>query len=148
MMIAMGSRDFRAASATAGAVFLPTGSRIIWKSSTPNCRNCSATINLCSLLLTMTGGKQFNPSSLFNVSWSKLFSLINDKNCFGYNERERGHKRVPEPPAIIIGIIILFNRLLNFLDIWAQFSFHEKFSPINFFATNAVSVYLSRFVIK
>ncbi len=37
--------------------------------------------------------------------------------------RDKGHKRVPVPPAIIIGIIILFNRLLNFLDIWAQFSF-------------------------
>lgn len=48
------------------------------------------------------------PANRETVSWSIVFSDVNDRNCLGSAARDFGHKRLPLPPASITGFILLF----------------------------------------
>lgn len=98
---------FKAATAIAGAVFLPTGSRIMESGFTFIALNCSATMNLCSSLQTTTGSEiSSTPFSLRSVFWRRVLSSTRFISCLGYSSLDRGQSLVPEPPASITGVII------------------------------------------
>ena len=73
----------------------------------PICFNYSETKNLCSLLQIIIGALCCNSLIRFIVFWSIECLFINAKNCLGYSVRDSGQSLVPEPPAIITGIIFL-----------------------------------------
>src|SRR6056297_1778567 len=100
-----------AATAAAGAVFLPAGSRMMEApdaASAPSISvSCSPTANRCCSLQTTMGGAQSSPSpsSRRKVSCSSDHSPVRRNSCFGFPAREAGHSRVPEPPQRMTGMI-------------------------------------------
>src|SRR5688572_6945799 len=97
-----------AATASAGAVLRPTGSRIC---SAPRCLSCSAMMKRCSwLLMTIGAAQPARPSSRPTVSCSRVRSLSRVRNCLGSDLRDMGHNRVPEPPHRITGWMRLLTR--------------------------------------
>src|SRR5262245_37898471 len=53
--------------------------------------------------MTMGGAKRLVSETRRQVSTSKLSVVSSGKNCFGHRLRDRGHRRVPDPPAKITG---------------------------------------------
>lgn len=54
----------------------------------------------------MIGGSKFNiveDERRRAHFWSNVWPLDKFENCLGYDLRDEGHKRVPEPPAKITG---------------------------------------------
>src|SRR6056297_1491755 len=100
-----------AATAAAGAVFLPAGSRMMEApdaASAPSISvSCSPTANRCCSLQTTMGGAQSSPSpsSRRRVSCSSDRSPVRRNSCFGFPARDAGHSRVPEPPQRMTGMI-------------------------------------------
>src|SRR6185437_5791072 len=97
-----------AASVRAGAVLRPTGSSRAALGSMPASRNCSMARKRCSSLLTMYGAATAKPSPArparrWAACWNRLSSPVRHRNCLGKPARDKGHKRVPEPPQRITG---------------------------------------------
>ena len=98
-------RATSAATATAGAVFRPTGSRMIAAGFVPTCSICSATMKRwLSLHTTIGAATSATPSTRLAVSCSMVWSPTSGSSCFGYSSRDSGHRRVPEPPERMTGI--------------------------------------------
>ena len=94
---------------SSGAVLRAIGSKISGLGCTPISRHCSATKNRCSALATTIGvtwPSLFKGRKRSKVSWKRDFLSVNDKNCFGRIERDKGQRRDPEPPHNITGMII------------------------------------------
>ena len=110
---------WKAAKVKAGAVLRPTGSsnKVAWISF--NSRNWSSTKKRCSSLVTIS----VEPNSIevpLTPSWRSSIALIrwiacwnklwlesspeSTKNCFGNPDRDKGQRRVPEPPHRMTGI--------------------------------------------
>src|SRR3989344_7290298 len=101
-------RSVSAASVRAGAVLRPTGSRMISAGVFPSCRNCSAIRKRCSSLHTSSGSATCSiPSRRDTVCCNSVCSPRRQRSCLGYCSRESGHKRVPEPPDRITGLIFM-----------------------------------------
>ena len=119
-----------AARATAGAVLRPAGSSTISLCARSRARSCSATVKRWSSPHTSSGGRCSRPSSREQVSCSIVCWLFKGRNCLGYSCRESGHKREPEPPAIITGKIIAWgNPLIGELCAWEDWVAGALFGP-------------------
>ena len=95
----------KAATAIAGAVLRPTGSRIRAAGLTPICCNCSATRKRCSSFATTIGAlAPGRPRRRSHVACSRVSSPTSGRNCFGWASRDSGHSRVPEPPERSTGM--------------------------------------------
>ena len=93
-----------AAKVIAGAVFRPSGSRIIIKKFFLSSVSCWTTKSLCITLQIISASDVFGiPSSRVKVFWNRVCLLVRERNCLGKCRRESGHSRVPVPPARITG---------------------------------------------
>ena len=112
---------FKAASATAGAVLRPAGSRII-VADRPMASICSATRKRCVSLHTTTHSSAADASPLTRaaVSCSIVASLTRGRSCLGYMERDAGQRRVPDPPERMTGIIMLMGALYRPEPFWQR----------------------------
>ena len=103
-----------AASATAGAVSRGVLSSMMALNDCPISRHCSAARKRCSSLQTMQGSSA--PSSgarRSSVSWSIERLPARERNCLGRSSRDKGHRRVPMPPASTTGRMAVTKDLLG-----------------------------------
>ena len=81
-------------------------SRIV--ASAPISRNCSATRKRYSLLVMTTVGSKIDGSARrVATAWNVERSPMTGMNCLGRLSRNSGHMRVPEPPHMITGRILV-----------------------------------------
>ena len=119
VMTRMGSRSSAplskaciAAKLSAGAVLRPMGSSNRVAFTPFNSRNWSKAKKRCSSFVTIkVGAKSICalPMVLIRViaCWNKLWlepSSESTKNCFGKPDRDKGQRRVPEPPQRMTGV--------------------------------------------
>ena len=101
-MIPSGSRFFiyAAANAIAIAVLRPSGSYSIFSSGIP--RSISVKLLFCPSEAKIIMFSWFiSPFTLSTVSSIIVLELIIERNCFGFDCRDNGQNRLPEPPAKI-----------------------------------------------
>ena len=101
-----------AARVKAGAVLRPTGSSKAAPSSMPASRSCSDARNRCSSPVTIKGlaiWMSSAPSATKRCAaiWNRLSLPVSERNCLGKPARERGHRRVPEPPHRMTGVTLI-----------------------------------------
>ncbi len=118
------SRAASAASVNAGAVLRPTGSRIKAAGSTFFSRNCSSARKRCSALPTISGASTAmsgaaRPIRRATACWNRLSSLPSVRNCFGNPARDKGQRRVPLPPAMMTGWIVIDAGMETLSENWA-----------------------------
>ena len=105
--MALGSSAWsrKQATATAGAVLRPTGSRTMEREPRPDSRSCSAIRNLWSSLHTTTGrSNRPLPDVRRSVRTNRLSEASSLRRCLGRAARDKGQRRVPAPPERITGI--------------------------------------------
>ena len=114
------SRAWKAARVKAGAVLRPIGSSNSVALILGNSRNWSKAKKRCSSLVTIKVGPKSISWLVIALmrsiaSWNKLsFESPPDRtrNCLGKPERDKGQRRVPEPPQRITGVTLVI-RLIN-----------------------------------
>ena len=103
---AVGSSAASAASAIAGAVFRPIGSRMIEAGAVPASASCASIWSTCIALATTIGAAKCSPASVRRaVSCSIVSSAVSARNCLGSSGRDIGHNLVPDPPDRMTGTI-------------------------------------------
>jgi len=122
----------------AGRVFLPLGSisTLSAEMSYSSSLICPMTKNFCDSFVTMKiSDMSDNSRHLKKVSWNSDVSP-SFKNCFGYCSRLSGHRRVPEPPASIMDLMVFssfyqYDLICMIYKITSvQFEFYNVILPI------------------
>ncbi len=93
----------RAATAAAGAVLRPNGSRMTRFGSNPAPASSSVTRSWWATFATISGLANSSPSSRSRVALTMVLSSTRGRNCFGRSDRDAGQSRVPAPPDIKTG---------------------------------------------
>src|SRR4030095_80740 len=107
-----------AAQAMAAAVFRPQGSKRNWPGlQSGNSFRSRVSWSAPATIKKFSGGE--SSPSLKTVSFKRETGAPTLRNCLGLALRERGHRRVPLPPARITGVkssvfIFLHLEFLNF----------------------------------
>lgn len=129
-----------------GAVFLPTGSRMMLASSWPIVRICSAARKRCSSLQISKGAATSKLAKRCTVACSIVgWPGTKDKNCLGYCWRDSGHRREPEPPAMMMGITLnitpRFLNLIHLLRLILNRKFHFPCKLRSTFSTGSITIF-------
>ena len=100
---------YHAAKAMAGAVFLAAGSRMMVALCCPIVDSCSAAKKRWLSEHTRTADWVAVPEKRNRVSCSRERCAPMLRNCFGNSALDKGHRRVPMPPASITGVNVVFD---------------------------------------
>ena len=101
----------KAARPAAGAVLRAAGSQMICSPSMV-CNCSEMAFESRSLVITQTSFEDANVPRRSTVLWIIVRAPSNTSSCFARQRRLRGQKRVPLPPARIMGR----NSTLDFMD--------------------------------
>src|SRR6185312_15704133 len=102
----------RAATAATAAVFRAIGSSTIAWGRRSSALSWASAISKWPRPQMMIDGAKASPDRRTAVSWIIVFSVARAWNCLGAFWVERGHRRVPAPPDMMAGMILMLMKTL------------------------------------